>query len=233
MKEISLREMLANAVHFGHKTTLWNPKMKKYIHGEKGGVHVFDLAKTAKALQEACDFLHRASREGKMILFVSTKPQTKTLLQELQKETGAPIVFNKWVGGMLTNIKTILNRIRKLRELKEMIESGEIEKFTKKEQSTIKKDVEKLEVSFGGIEKMHRKPDILFVVDGKRDQTALKEAQKMGITIVGLCDSNVDPDLYDYPIPANDDAISSLVYLLSLVFDAVKSGRGKAATPEA
>lgn len=225
MKEISLREMLANAVHFGHKTALWNPKMKTYIYGQKGGVHVFDLQKSAEGLKKACETLERASKQGKNILFVSTKPQTKTLFRELQKETGYPIVVNKWVGGMLTNLDTITKRIRRLKDLREMVETGDIEKFTKKEQAGLKKELIKLEESFGGIEKMHRKPDIVFVVDGKRDQIALKEARRLGITIVGICDSNVDPDLYDCLIPANDDAISSLTYILSFVFDAVRGNK--------
>ncbi|MCT4592569.1 MAG: 30S ribosomal protein S2 [Candidatus Gracilibacteria bacterium] len=227
MKEISVREMLANAVHFGHKKTTWNPKMKTYIHGAMGDVHVFDLNKTAKALKEACDFLNRASREGKTILFVSTKPQTKVLFEEFQKEVGVPIIVNKWIGGLLTNQKTISARIRKFKDLKEMVKTGEIEKFTKKEQAKLKKDLEKLEEAFGGIEKMHRKPDVMFVVDGKRDKNALKEAEILGIPVVGICDSNADPDLYDLAVPANDDAISSLTYILSFIFDAVKEGKNK------
>ncbi len=225
MKEISPREMLANAVHFGHKTSLWNPKMKSYIYGQKGGVHVFDLQKTAKKLQEACEVLARNAKQGKTVLFVSTKPQTKSLLKEFHKETGCPVVINKWIGGMLTNLKTMNQRMRRLRDLREMADTGEIEKFTKKEQAQLKKELEKLDEAFSGIEKMHRKPDVLFVVDGKRDTNALKEAKKLGITIVGICDSNVDPDFYDYLIPANDDAISSLTHVLSFVFDAVRQGK--------
>lgn len=225
MKDISLKEMLANAVHFGHKTSRWNPKMKKYIHSESEGVHVFDLHKTAEGLKTVCEFLARSSKEGKMILFVSTKPQTKDLFEEFQKETGVPIVVNKWIGGLLTNLPTMLGRIRRLKHIREMMTTGEIEKFTKKEQSQIKKEREKLEIAYDGIVKMHRAPDIMFVVDGNRDCTAIKEANKLGIPVVGICDSNVDPSLYDILIPANDDAISSLAYMLSFVFDAVREGK--------
>lgn len=225
MKDISLKEMLASAVHFGHKTSRWNPKMKPFLHGNSGGVHIFDLHKTAEKLKGACEFLQTASSQGKSILFVSTKPQTKELFEEFQKETDYPIVVNKWIGGLLTNLSTMLGRIRRLKDLKEMFETGEIVKFTKKEQAKMKKEKEKLEDAFGGIVKIHRPPDILFVVDGKRDFTAIKEAKNLGITVVGICDSNVDPDYYNYLIPGNDDAISSLTYLLSFVFDAIREGK--------
>jgi small subunit ribosomal protein S2 len=225
MKEISLREMLANAVHFGHKTSRWNPKMKSYIHGESGGVHVFDLNKTAENLQKACEFLGRAAKSGSKILFVSTKPQTRTMLEEFQKETEVPIVINKWVGGMLTNISTMQKRIKTLKEINEMIETGEIEKFTKKEQAELKKERDKLEYAFGGIKKMHKIPAAIFIVDGKRDENAIREAKKLGIKVIGIGDSNVNPDYYDLLIPGNDDAISSLTYLLSFVFDSVREAK--------
>jgi len=183
------------------------------------------LKKTAEGLKKTCEFLNRMAREGRTTLFVSTKPQTKMLFKELQKDTGYPIVINKWVGGMLTNLKTISGRIRKLKNIREMFETGEIEKFTKKEQSKMKKEMDKLEIAFGGIEKMHKKPDVMFVIDGKRDINAIREANKLNIPVVGICDSNVDPDNYSILIPANDDAISSLTHILSFIFDAVKIGK--------
>jgi small subunit ribosomal protein S2 len=226
MKKIDLREMLASAVHFGHKTSRWNPKMAKFIFGKRGGAHVFDLKKTAENLEKVCEFLTRAAKDGKNILFVSTKPQTKTSLDEFQKETKFPIVNQKWIGGLLTNLPTMLERVRRLRDLNEMFDGGEIEKFTKKERAKLKKEREKLQIRFGGIVGMNRKPDIVFVVDGKRDELALREARKLEITTVGICDSNADPDLFDYLVPANDDAISSLKYLLDdFIFPAVRAGK--------
>ncbi len=225
MKEISLKEMLANAIHFGHKVSRWNPKMKPYIHGKSGGVHIFNLHKTAEGLKNASEFLMRAASQHKSILIVSTKPQTKDLFEEFQKETDVQIVVNKWIGGLLTNISTMTKRIRRLKDINEMKQTGEIEKFTKKEQSKIKKEGDKLEIAFGGILKLYKVPDILFVVDGKRDENALREAKKLGITIVGICDSNANPDYYDYLIPANDDAISSLAYILDFIFESIKAGK--------
>jgi len=226
MKEISVREMLANAVHFGHKASHWNPKVKPFIYKKAGDIHLFDLQKTAKYLKKACEELYRAARSGKVILFVSTKPQTKISLQEFQKETGLPIVVDKWIGGMLTNIDTMSKRIRFLKDLLEMEKTGEIEKFTKKEQAKLKQEREKLQIAFSGIMKMHRLPDIVFTIDSRRDVNALKEAKKLGIITIGICDSNADPDLLDFPIPGNDDSVSSLKYLLDdFVFQAIKEGR--------
>ena len=222
MKKIDLKEMLECGVHFGHKVSHWNPKMAKFIFGKRGGVHVFDLNKTAKSLQQACEFLARETASGKTVLLVSTKPQTKIGLEEFAKSSGVPVVTERWIGGMLTNFPTMLSRIRRLKNLNEMFASGEIEKFTKKEIAGLKKEQDKLQSAFGGILKMHKVPDILFVVDAKRDETALKEARRLGITTVGLCDSNADPDLLDWPIPGNDDAISALKFFLNdFIFPAV------------
>ncbi len=225
---ISLVEMAQNAVHFGHKTPRWNPKMKEYIYGSKEGIHIIDLHQTKKRLEEALEFLKTHVEKNHSILFVSTKPQTKLLFEELSAETGHPIVVNKWIGGMLTNFSTIRSRIKYLKSMREMIQTGEIDKFSKKEKSFMIREKNKLEQAFGGIADMYRKPDLVFVVDGKRDFCALKEAKMLGIPVVGFGDTNVDPDFYDYLIPANDDAISSLTYLLSFVFDVVRSGKKKA-----
>jgi len=219
---ISLEELAKNAVHFGHKTTRWNPKMKSYIYGASNGVHVFDLNKTASALKKTVIELESLAKKGKSILFVSTKPQTKALLEEFREATGYPIVVNKWVGGMMTNFETIRGRIKKMKTIESMFETGEIQKYTKKEQSKMKKDLEKLQEAFEGIRDLHKTPDVIFIVDGKRDLNAVNEARKLGIKVVGIADTNVDPDLYDTLIPGNDDAISSLAYLLSFVFEAVK-----------
>ena len=219
---ISLEELAKNAVHFGHKTTRWNPKMKKYIYGASNGVHVFDLNKTAEHLKTLVVEMQKLAKQGKTILFVSTKPQTKALLEEFQEASGYPIVVNKWVGGMMTNFETIRGRIKTMKNLEAMFETGEISKYTKKEQSKLSKDLEKLQDAFGGIRNLFKAPDAVFIIDGKRDINAVREAKKLNIPVIGLADTNVDPDNYDMLIPANDDAISSLAYILSFVFEAAK-----------
>ena len=219
--------MAQNALHFGHKVAHWNPKMKVYLYGAEKGVHIFDLEKTAVHLQKLLDYLQKKADQGATILFVSTKPQTRPLFEELHKTTGMPVVSEKWIGGLLTNFSTIRERIKYLKSLREMFATGEIEKFTKKEQSKLMKEKEKLEIAFSGIAEMYRLPDAVFIVDGKRDEAALREANKLRIPVVGIADSNVDPDRYELFVPANDDAISSLTYLLSLIFDVVKSGKKK------
>ncbi len=219
---ISLEELAKNAVHFGQKTTRWNPKMKKYIYGESNGVHIFDLNKTASALKDMIQKVGELAKGGKTILFVSTKPQTKAMFEEFREATGYPIVVNKWIGGMMTNFETIRGRIKKMKHIESMFETGDIEKYTKKEQSEFKKELEKLQEAFDGIRDLYKAPDAMFIVDGKRDLNAVLEARKLSIPVLGIADSNVDPDLYDMLIPGNDDAISSLAYLLSFIFEAAK-----------
>ena len=218
-----IRELAENACHFGHKVNRWNPKMAPYLWGKKGGVHIFDLEKTAEGLDRMTKVIAHLSEEGKVILFVSTKPQTKVILTELHNKTHHPIVVNKWVGGLLTNFETIKPRIRRLKDIREMIKTGDIDKFPKKEQSQMKKEMEKLEIAFSGIVDMYKMPDALFVVDGSRDVIAIREAQRLGIPVYGIADSNVDPSKYTDLIPANDDAVTSLSFLMGKVFDVLKS----------
>ncbi len=217
---ISLEELAQNAVHFGHKTSRWNPKMKKYIYSASNGVHVFDLNKTAEGLKNTVAELEKLAKKGKTILFVSTKPQTKVMLEEFRESTGYPIVVNKWVGGMMTNFETIKGRIKKMKNIEAMITTGEIDKYTKKEQSKLRKELEKLQDAFDGIRDLHKAPDAMFIVDGKRDINAIKEAHRLNIPVLGIADTNVNPDDYEFLIPGNDDAISSLAYILSFVFEA-------------
>jgi small subunit ribosomal protein S2 len=220
---ISLEELAKNAVHFGHKTARWNPKMKKYIYGSVKGVHVFDLNKTAEGLKKTITEMEALAKKGKTILFISTKPQTKALLEEFQESTGYPIVVNKWVGGMMTNFETIKGRIKKMKDYESMIETGDIEKYTKKEQSEMNKELVKLQEAFSGIRNLFKAPDAVFVVDGKRDLNAVLEAKRLNIPVYGIADSNVDPDNYNVVIPGNDDAVSSLALILSYVFEGVKN----------
>ncbi len=221
MSDISLKEMAANAVHFGHPTSRWNPKMKTYIYGSRHGVHIFDLKLTAKKLQEALGFLNRMAKDKKEVLFVGTKQQCRRFLYEVKEETGMPIVTDKWIPGLLTNFKTIKERIDYFKQLKEDDAAGKLSKYTKKEQSKLRKKIQDLSVSLSGVENMRGKPDVLFVSDIVRDHIAVKEARTLGIPVVGIVDTNADPDQVDYPIPANDDAIKSLEYILGLAKEAV------------
>lgn len=223
MSDISLQDMVKNAVHFGHPTHRWNPKMAPYLYGKKYGIHIFDLKKTANYLAKALDFLNSSARNNKTILFVGTKPQCRPFLQEIQETTEMPIVTDKWIPGLLTNYKTIKKRIDHFKKLKEDDASGELSKYTKKEQTQLRKEIQDLSASLSGVEDMDGLPDVVFVTDIVRDNIAVKEARRLKIPIVAIVDSNADPDLVDYMIPANDDAIKSLKYLLGLVQDALTS----------
>jgi len=221
MTDISLKEMAKNAVHFGHPTQKWNPKMKKYIYASKQGIHIFDLHKTASELLKALDFLANAARAKKTILFVGTKQQCHTMLKDIKKETRMPIVTDKWIPGLLTNYKTIKKRIDYFKQLKDDDRSGALSKYTKKEQSKLRKKIQELSASLSGVEEMADLPDIVFVTDIVRDHISVKEARRLHIPVVGIVDSNADPDMVDYCIPANDDAIKSIEYILNLVKEAI------------
>ncbi len=223
MSDISLKEMVKHAVHFGHPTAKWNPKMKPYLYGKRNGIHIFDLRKTAENLMVALDFVANAARANKRILFVGTKPQCHGLLDELHKTTHMPVVTDKWIPGLLTNYKTIKKRIDYFKKLKEDDKTGGLEKFTKKEQVKLRKKIQDLSASLSGVEDMQDLPDALFVVDIVRDNLAVREARRMKIPVVGIVDSNADPDLVDYVIPANDDAIKSLEYIFGFVKEALGS----------
>ncbi|HRY91075.1 MAG TPA: 30S ribosomal protein S2 [Candidatus Gracilibacteria bacterium] len=227
MAQNDLKEMLEAAVHFGHKTQKWNPKMKKYIFGSRNGIHIFDLAKSKDCLDKAMEYLKMVSASGKKVLLVSTKPQAAQLILETAEATNMPYVIHKWIGGLITNFSTIKQRIKYLRNLKEQEKTGEIEKYTKKEASDIKKNIIKLEAALGGVKDLDRVPDVIFVADAVRDQIVIKEANKVKVPVVAIVDSNADPDGVAYPIPGNDDAIKSLTYLINKVKSAIMEGRGK------
>jgi len=221
MKNSDLKEMLDAAVHFGHKTQKWNPKMKKYIHTAKNGVHIFDLQKTADCLDKACEYLSQEVSKGKRVLLVSTKPQAADLIKGAANDTGMPYVVHKWMGGLLTNFSTMKQRIKYFKKLREEEKSGDFGKYTKKEASMLKKDIVKLESALGGVRDMERTPDIIFVGDAVRDKIVIKEANKLHIPVVAIVDSNADPEGVSYPIPGNDDAIKSLTYLINVVKNAM------------
>lgn len=224
MPTIDINEMLKAAVHFGHKTQKWNPKMKPYIYGAHEGIHVFDLEKTKQHLESALDFLKRTVSQGKTVLFVSTKAQAANLIVDAAKETNMPYVVHRWMGGLLTNFATIKQRIRYLKKLKNDEKAGEFEKYTKKEASQLRKSIEKLETTLGGVSNLDSLPHVIFLTDVIRDKIVVREAKKVKIPVVAIVDSNADPDDIAYPIPANDDAVKSLTYLIDLVKCAILEG---------
>lgn len=213
----ALKELLENAVHFGHYTNKWNPKMKGFIWGQRKNVHIIDLHKTIPYLDKAVDFLKQQKDSGKTILFVSTKQQTIPTVRALAESLGMPHVTYKWIPGLLTNYKTVSSRIREYKNIQSMIEDGSIDKYTKKEASKMTKEMVKLEERLGGVKDMTKTPHCLFVVDTVRDRIAVEEAKKLGIPVVGFVDTNSDPDVVDYMIPANDDAIKSVKYILNFI----------------
>ena len=224
--KVDVKDLLEAAVHFGHRTQKWNPKMKPYLYTVRNGVHIFDLEKTKESLEKAVDFVKRSSANNKRILFVSTKPQAAHLLAEAAQECHMPYVVHKWMGGLLTNFSTIKQRIRYLKNLKDQEKSGEFSKYTKKEASVLKKTIEKLEAALGGVQDMDSLPDAVLIVDVVRDRIAVKEANKMKIPVIGITDSNADPDGVNYPIPANDDAVKSLTYLIQKLKYGILEGKG-------
>ena len=219
------QEMFENAVHVGHRTQKWNPRMKKYLYGEKDGVHIINLQKTAEGLEKALAFLEKLASEGKNVLFVSTKPQSLKLIEESARACGMPYVVSRWIPGLLTNFSTLKNRIKYFVNLKAEMASGEFEKYTKKEAAKLKKIIDTLELSLGGVQNLRGIPDAVFVIDTVRDQIAVKEAKVVGIPIVAITDSNSDPSVISYPIPGNDDALKSLTYLVSRVVSSLNKAR--------
>ena len=225
MPVVTMKQLLEAGVHFGHRTRRWNPKMKPYIYAARKGIYIIDLQKTLKLLDEAYEFVKKKASEGATILFVGTKKQAQQVIKEEAERCGAFYVNNRWLGGLLTNFKTIRQRIDKLIELEEMEASGELDKLPKKEQSRIRRILEKLRKNLGGLKGMTRLPDILYVVDPRKEKIAVAEANKLGIPIVAMVDTNSDPDLIDYVIPSNDDAIRSIKLITSKIADAYLEGR--------
>lgn len=220
-----LEELLQAACHFGHRVSKWNPKMSAYIYTKRDGVHIFDLTKTADALNKAMSFLTETAAAGKEILLVSTKLHATKLVQEAAIRCGCPYVTQKWMPGLLTNFDTIRKRIKYFRDLKDQKAKGEWDKYTKKERLELSRILEKLEDAFSGVENMLHMPEVVVVLDSIRDVLALREARKLKLATVGICDSNADPDLLTYPIPGNDDAIKSLRYFVSKLSSAIEEGK--------
>ncbi len=219
------KDMFKSAVHIGHRTQKWNPRMKKFLYGERNGIHIINLEKTKEYLDKALAFLSKAASEGRNVLFVSTKPQSLKLIESAADSCGMPYVTSRWIPGLLTNFSTIRSRIKYMADLKEQETTGEFDKYTKKEASKLKKTIVKLETSLGGVQGLSEKPDVVFVIDVVRDNIAVEEANRLKIPVVAIVDSNADPSLVDYPIPGNDDALKSLVYLVEKVAETIQKSR--------
>lgn len=225
MPVASMRQLLEAGVHFGHQTRRWNPKMRPYIYGERNGIYIIDLEQTQRALEKACDYMRKAASERKNVVFVGTKKQAAEIVEEEAKRCGAHYVSRRWLGGMLTNFETIRLRINRLKELEDMRDSGDFYRRPKKEQSVLNRELVKLEKSLGGLKQMRGKPDILFIIDQKRELIAVSEALKIGCTVVGIIDTNCDPDGIDYIIPGNDDSIRSIKLITGALADAILEGK--------
>ncbi|MFC0296254.1 30S ribosomal protein S2 [Geobacillus jurassicus] len=221
MSVISMKQLLEAGVHFGHQTRRWNPKMKKYIFTERNGIYIIDLQKTVKKVEEAYNFVRELAANGGKILFVGTKKQAQESVKEEAERCGMYYVNQRWLGGTLTNFATIQKRIKRLREIEKMEEDGVFDVLPKKEVIGLKKEKERLEKFLGGIKDMKELPDALFVIDPRKERIAVAEARKLNIPIIGIVDTNCDPDEIDYVIPANDDAIRAVKLLTSKIADAV------------
>jgi len=222
---VSMKQLLEAGAHFGHRTRRWNPKMQPYIFTARKGIHIIDLQKTLKSIDEAYDFLKNSVMDKKRVLFVGTKKQAQQIVADEARRCGEFFVNNRWLGGLLTNFKTIKSRIDKLEQLSEYVESEEFSKLPKKEQATIRRNLEKLEKNLGGLRGMKKIPDILFIIDPKKEEIGVKEANLLNIPIIATVDTNCDPDVIDYVIPANDDAIRTIMLIVSKMADAVIEGK--------
>ena len=227
MGEITLKELLEAGVHFGHQTKRWNPKMKPYIFMDKNGIHIIDLQKTLVALERAKKAIREISEKGGKVLFLGTKTQAKNAVKEEANRCGMPYVCERWLGGTLTNFNTVRKSLSKLEEFEAIEEDGRIEQFKKKEALKIRKEKDKLLKALGGIRTMSSVPEMVFIIDTKKEINAVKEARKLNIPIVGLIDTNADPDEVDYPIPANDDAMRAITLFCKSVADTVIDGSAK------
>lgn len=223
----SLEELVKTGAHFGHQSRRWNPKMAEYLYGERGGVHIFDLTKTKEKLDEALDLLKTHAKAGKTILFVGTKKQVKDKLAEVAKASKSFYINERWLGGTLSNFEQIKKSVRKLADLKKGMASGEFNQNTKKERLLMDREIERLEKIVGGLTGIETRPDIMVVVDTKKESSVIREANRLKLPVIGFVDSNADPDVIDYVVPINDDASRALDYVLDLMRDAILEGQGK------
>ncbi len=231
MPVVSMRELLEAGVHFGHQTRRWNPKMRRYIFTERGGIYIIDLQQTQELLDEACDFVRNIGARNGSVLFVGTKKQAQDAVAEQAKRVGMPYVNHRWLGGLLTNWRTISNRIERLHELRRLKEEGQLELLPAKERISMQAELEKLDANLGGVADLKRQPDAVFIVDLRKEALAVREARRLGLPVIALVDTNCDPDEADYVIPGNDDAIRSCSLVVRAIADAIEAGK-QHVTPE-
>ena len=227
-----MRELLEAGVHFGHQTRRWNPKMRRFIFAERGGIYIIDLQKTLELLEEAHAFGRNLAERGGTMLFVGTKKQAQDAVSEHAQRVGMPYVNNRWLGGLLTNWRTISDRIAYLHDLRRLQTEGQLDLLPSKERIAMTSELEKLEANLGGVADMKRQPDAVFVIDLKKEQLGVREARRLGVPVVGLVDTNADPDEADFVIPGNDDAIRSCNLITRVVADGIAAGKAKVTTAE-
>ena len=227
-----MRELLEAGVHFGHQTRRWNPKMKRFIFNERGGIYIIDLQQTLELLEEAHAFAKAIADRGGSVLFVGTKKQSQDAVEEQAKRVGMPYVNHRWLGGLLTNWRTISDRIERLHELRGLKENGQLDLLPAKERISMEAELEKLDANLGGVAEMRRQPDAVFIVDLKKEQLAVREARRLKLPIIALVDTNADPDEADYIIPGNDDAIRACNLIVKVVADGIEAGKAKVTEEE-
>lgn len=227
-----MRELLEAGVHFGHQTRRWNPKMRRFIFTERGGIYIIDLQKTSELLEQACDFARDLASKNGTVLFVGTKKQAQDAVEEHAKRVGMPYVNHRWLGGLITNWRTMSSRIERLHELRRLKEEDQLDLLPAKERLTMLAELEKLEANLGGVADLKRQPDALFIVDLRKEQIAVKEGRRLGLPIIGLVDTNCDPDEADLVIPGNDDAIRSCSLIVRAISDAIEAGKAGVAAEE-
>jgi small subunit ribosomal protein S2 len=231
MPVVSMRDLLEAGVHFGHQTRRWNPKMRRFIFTERGGIYIIDLKQTSELLDEAHDFVRNIAERNGSILFVGTKKQAQDAVAEQAARVGQPFVNHRWLGGLLTNWRTMLSRIERLHDLRNLRENGQLDLLPAKERIEMLAELEKLEANLGGVADMRRQPDAVFIVDLRKEQLAVREARRLGIPVIALVDTNCDPDEADYVVPGNDDAIRSCSLIVKAIADGIEAGRQKV-TPQ-
>lgn len=232
--DVDIKQLLEAGAHFGHKTERWHPKMAPYIHSKRGGTHIIDLTKTVAGLEDALAFITKTASEGKQILLVGTKRQAQDIVKKVAIETGMPYVTERWLGGMLTNWNTIGGRVKHLQELENRMASGELaNKYNKLEVQRFQEEIDQMNVLYGGVKELNKRPGAVFVVDIVNDVNAVREAKRLNVPIVAIVDTNADPSLVTYPIPANDDAIKTIQLIMDYVQSAIQAGKSTVkAAPE-
>ena len=232
MSVVSMRELLEAGVHFGHQTRRWNPKMRRYIFTERGGIYIIDLQQTLDLVEQAHSFVRNIAERGGSVLFVGTKKQSQDSIAEEAERVGMPYVNHRWLGGLLTNWRTISERLDRMQELRRLRDEGQLELLPAKERMTMTAELEKLETNLGGVDDMKRLPDAIFVVDLKKEQLAIREARRLNLPVVALVDTNCDPDDADYVIPGNDDAIRSCSLIIRAIANGIEAGKQKVTPAE-